>query len=251
MYQAIGIRKSVEKRTLLHDISLSCGSGECVAVIGPNGSGKTVLLKALSLADPPSEGRIELDKAIYDFPRPAGQNLHEPWPDLTFVFQQLFLWPHLTLQANIAMPAEAQAHDSGLVRKRVRELSSELALDDLLSRYPNQVSGGQRQRVAIARALVLKPRWLLLDEPNSAQDVEQIGLLSSLFLRLKSEGVGIIFSTHLLGFAGGVADRVVFLDGGRQVEQGTAEILSNPKTDRMKKFVSIVGPAKSSSGDSR
>jgi ABC-type polar amino acid transport system ATPase subunit len=250
MYRADKISKSIGKASVLRDVSLSCQPGEAIAVIGPNGSGKTVLLKALSFADPPSAGTIEVDGAHFKFPSGPSNVGAAPWPQVTFVFQQLFLWPHLTIQANISLPAELRTGDQRAVRKRVRELAAELGITEILSRYPNQVSGGQRQRTAIARALILEPKWLFLDEPNSALDVEQVNLLEQIITRGKRNGMGIIFSTHLFGFAAAVADRVVFLDSGQMIETGTIDILSQPKTERMKRFISIVEHRRVPSGAS-
>jgi ABC-type polar amino acid transport system ATPase subunit len=240
MYQARAISKSIGSRKLVHDVSVACASGNAIAIVGPNGAGKTVLLKALAMADPPSTGEIDVDGLRYVFPPPSGQILEQAWPCLTFVFQQLFLWPHLTLRDNILMPAELKSGDNGSTQKRADHLTQFLGIDSLLSRFPNQVSGGQRQRAAIARALLLQPKWLLLDEPTSAQDVEQVVTLTELLREAKTNGVGIIFSTHLLGFAASIADEILFLDQGAVVEQGSIDLLSQPNTDRMRKFISIV-----------
>lgn len=240
MYRADALTKTISGTTLLRDISLSCEAGESIAIIGPNGAGKTVLLKALSFADPPTTGIIEVDEAHFSFPKGAQDSQPWPWPELTFVFQQLFLWPHLTVGENIELPAKLRSQDRMLTRQLIHQLSGKLQIREILPRYPNQISGGQRQRTAIARALVLNPRWLILDEPNSALDIEQVRLLEELLLQAKRNGVAVIFSTHLLGFAAEVADRIIFIDNGEIVEEGPVDILSRPTTERMREFISVL-----------
>lgn len=239
MLLAEQISKTFGEKSLVSDVSLMLQPGSALAIMGPNGAGKTVLLKAISLVDPPTTGRIKVDTNQYHFPPARNHDRQFPWPKLTFVFQQLFLWPHLTVRENITLPAQFQG-EGVFTEERVNALISRLDIVEIVGRYPNQISGGQKQRVALARALMLSPKWLLLDEPTAALDVEQIKILIDILLDLKSAGTGIIFSTHLSGFAASVADRVAFLDQGRIVEEGGREILATPVTDRLRRFLSIV-----------
>ena len=154
MYKASHISKSLQGRPLLKDISLTCAPGECIALTGPNGAGKTVLLKALSLVNPPTAGTITFGPNSYHFSaNENGPQKPPPWPDLTFVFQQLFLWPNMTLRDNITLAARLQPHDVHAhdITARFEQLVSKLGLQDLMDRYPNEVSGGQRQRAALVR----------------------------------------------------------------------------------------------------
>ncbi len=232
------VKKTPDGRPILKGVDFTLEQGELVALVGPSGSGKTTLLRCLSLLDPADSGDITLDGVMYPFPLPAGVTRVEetntkPWPKVTAVFQQLFLWPHLTLRENILLPVEGQA---GL-QTDLDDLVRQFGMADFIDRYPNETSGGQRQRAAIARALILKPRYLLLDEITSALDIEQTANVLGLLHIVKKRGIGVLLITHHLGFAKDAADRVLFMDNGAIVEEGKTGILDKPKSKRLDQFL--------------
>jgi ABC-type polar amino acid transport system ATPase subunit len=230
------IRKSYSGKQILEDIDVAIEPGKITTLIGPSGSGKSSLLRALSLLDPPDSGVVELDEIKYIFPTKARGKQVTPWPKLTTVFQQLFLWPHLTIRQNIMLPIE---HRKG-ASSRIDALMDLLDLQGFRDRYPNQVSLGQRQRAAIARALALEPKYLLLDEITSSLDVEYVSALLTHLKALRNSGVGILLITHLIGFAKSSADQILFMDNGRIVERGSPDILSHPSSDRLRTFLSLM-----------
>lgn len=222
---------------ILKGVDITVEPGKITSLIGPSGSGKTTLLRVLSMLDLPESGSITLDSEKYEFPLKAS-NIIPPWPRVSVVFQQLFLWPHLTLKENILLPLK------GVVdKKHFTELVQILQMEEFIDRYPNQVSLGQRQRAALARALILNPEYLLLDEITSALDIEQVNVVLSHLQTLRDKGVGILIVTHLLNFAQRASDNIVFLDGGKVIETGGKEILEKPKHERIQKFLSIVKAA--------
>lgn len=239
MLSAIDISRVIGDRPLLRSVDLSCERGQAVCVVGPNGAGKTLLLQALALVDPPTSGRVTIDDQCFVFGSDVA-NPPAPWPTLSYVFQHLFLWPHLTLADNLMLPPRCRGLPEQEIRTQADRLADRLGIAEILDRFPVQVSGGQRQRAALARALMGNPKWLLLDEPNSALDVEQNQILRDLLIELKREGVGVLFSTHLLGFAASVADKVIFIEGGVKIEEGPASILRTPQSERLKRFVSFL-----------
>jgi ABC-type polar amino acid transport system ATPase subunit len=153
------------------------------------------------------------------------------------VFQQLFLWPHLTLRQNILLPMRLQ--DPATVATALEELIEAFDMGNFIDRYPNQASLGQRQRAALARAIILNPRYLLLDEVTSALDVEQITRVLDYLAQLRQRGMGLFIITHLLGFARQTADQVVFMAKGSIVERGDVSILTNPQSQRLQQFLAI------------
>jgi len=212
--------------------------GEISVLVGPSGCGKSTLIRSLALLDLPDEGKIEVDNISYNFPFPPDKEFIKPWPKITVVFQQLFLWPHLTVRGNITLALKT-AMSNG-IENRYEEYITRFGLNDLSNRYPNQLSIGQRQRVAIVRALVLKPKYLLLDEITSALDVQHINRLMEDMKEIRNEGTGILLVTHLIGMAKQIGQQVYFMDQGRIIEQGGAESLRQPKTEGLRKFLSIV-----------
>ena len=173
MLSGNNIRKSFDGTEVLQGVDIEVWPGRISVLIGPSGSGKTTLIRTLGLIDPPSEGQVIIDGHTYQFPLQKGQTIEPPWPDLTVVFQQHFLWPHLTLRRNILLPLSQRSE----TRRSVDELIEIFGMDEFIDRYPNEVSIGQRQRTALARAFALEPKYILLDEITSALDVEQTGVV--------------------------------------------------------------------------
>lgn len=231
------ITKQYYGREILKGIDIKVEPGKITSLIGPSGSGKTTLLRVLSMLELPDSGSIFLDSEKYNFPVQSNEII-PPWPRVSVVFQQLFLWPHLTLRQNILLPLKGVRDD-----QHIGELIKILQMEEFIDRYPNQVSLGQRQRVALARALALNPEYLLLDEITSALDVEQVNIILNHLQALKDKGVGILIVTHLLNFAQRASDQIVFLDEGKVIETGGKEILEKPKHERIQKFLSIVKAA--------
>ena len=172
MLKARGLKKEFGSRAVLRSVDLDVHPGEISVLVGPSGSGKTTLIRALSLLEEPDQGLIEIDDRRFEFPRTTRRPYERPWPELTVVFQQLFLWPHLTLKQNILLPVESSGRDG--VGKQFDSLVKQFEMADFIDRHPNEVSLGQRQRAAILRALMLRPKYILLDEITSALDVEQV-----------------------------------------------------------------------------
>jgi ABC-type polar amino acid transport system ATPase subunit len=241
MLTAENIYKSYGQNQILKGIGLRVKPGKITALIGPSGSGKTTLLRCLSMLEAPNAGEINFDNKTYRFPLDAGDKIIPPWPDLTVVFQQLFLWPHLTLRENITLPLKRTGREQEL--EHLESLIDLFNMRLFIDRYPDETSLGQRQRAALVRALALKPKFILLDEITSSLDVEQVGLILNELKAMRDRGIGILIITHLLHFASEGADQIVFMDKGQVIESGAPAILKNPRTDRLKQFVSIVEAA--------
>jgi len=225
-------------RPVLTDVSLDIKPGSITVLIGPSGTGKTTLLRCLAMLATPQRGEIQVDEQLFRYP--TATNLPTPtppWPKLTAVFQQLFLWPHLTLRQNILLPMRLQ--EPAGVATALEELIDAFDMGHFIDRYPNQASLGQRQRAALARAIILNPRYLLLDEVTSALDVEQITRVLDYLALLRQRGMGLFIITHLLGFARQTADQVIFMEKGRIAESGDVSILTNPQSPRLQKFLAI------------
>lgn len=234
MLVAKNISKKIDGREILKNVSISLESGQIISIIGPSGSGKTTFLRAISLIDFPNSGILEIGEDKYKFPIKKDEKIKYPYPNLTVVFQQFFIWPHLTIRENITL-----ALRGNIDKKHFDEVIGLFQMSEFLDRYPNEVSLGQRQRAALARSLMLKPKYLLLDEVTSALDIEQSHLILGHLRQIAGKGVGIIFVSHAIHLASKISDRVIFLDNGTIIEEGTGDILNNPKTDRLKKFINI------------
>lgn len=234
MLSATNITKKIDGREILQNVSLSLEGGEIISVIGPSGAGKTTLLRSISLIDFPDSGTLAIAENKYQFPITQVGHVKFPYPNLTVVFQQLFIWPHLTIRQNLVLPLR-----NNFDEKHFDEVTGLFQMKNFLDRYPNEVSLGQRQRAAIARALLLKPKYLLLDEITSALDIEQSHLILRHLKQIAEKGVGIIFVSHALHLASKISSKVIFLDDGKIIEEGPGDILHNPKTERLEKFVNI------------
>lgn len=232
MLIAKNITKTINNRKILDNISLSLNKGEIISIIGPSGAGKTALLKAISLIDPPTSGTLKINNENYNFPLKEQTKINFPYPSLTVVFQQLYIWPHLTIRQNLTLPLKGNIN-----QKHFDELITLFDMRSFLERFPNEVSLGQRQRAALARALLLNPEYLLLDEVTSALDIEQSHNILKYLRNLADRGTSIIFISHSLQFVKKISNKVIFIDKGKIIEFGTTAILSHPRTERLKKFI--------------
>ncbi|MDA0636083.1 amino acid ABC transporter ATP-binding protein [Nonomuraea sp. MCN248] len=241
-----GVRKSFGRLEVLRGINLEVWPGEVVCLIGPSGSGKSTLLRCVNHLEKVDGGWIEVEGELVGYRR-KGDKVYElkdreicrKREQIGMVFQQFNLFPHMTVLGNVV---EAPVR-LGKARQREaeaagRELLARVGLADKESAYPRQLSGGQQQRVAIARALAMRPRLMLFDEPTSALDPELVGDVLSVMADLAKDGMTMIVVTHEMGFAREAADRVVFMDQGRLVEQGSpSEILERPSHERTQAFL--------------
>jgi len=221
---------------VLKGVSIKIEPGKITSLIGPSGSGKTTLLRVLSMLDLPESGSISFNNEEYQFPL-KDKSIIPPWPKISVVFQQLFIWPHLTLRKNIELPLELR----GILeenKKYLNELYQMFKMEEFIDRFPNEASLGQRQRVALVRSLALKPEYLLLDEITSSLDVEQSEIILSHLATVKKQGVGIIMVAHDINFALSNADTVCFLENGKIIKQGKPyEFLLETKNKRITDFI--------------
>ena len=224
---------------VLRGIDCSIQASEVVCVIGPSGSGKSTFLRCLNGLEDASGGQVLVH----------GVSVHDPKTDIDalraeigMVFQRFNLFPHKTVLENIMLaPTTVRRLTAVQAKARASELLLKVGLSDKIDAYPNQLSGGQQQRVAIARALAMQPRIMLFDEPTSALDPEMVGEVLAVMQDLAEEGMTMVVVTHEMGFARQVADRVVFIDGGVIVEQGSpTELFDHPKEERTRRFLSKV-----------
>ena len=225
--------------TALNECSLSISRGEVVAIIGPSGSGKSTLLRCLNLLETPTSGHIYFDGVdITD--KKVDINLHRR--KMGMVFQHFNLFPHKTVMQNITLaPVTLKLKTEDKAKKRGMELLERIGLADKANEYPNMLSGGQKQRIAIVRALCMEPDVMLFDEPTSALDPEMVGEVLDVMKQLARDGMTMVVVTHEMGFAREVGNRVVFMDEGRIVEQGTPEdIFQHPQSARLQDFLSKV-----------
>ncbi len=242
MLQAKNITFGYGQTTILKNVNLKVVPGQITCLIGPSGSGKTTLLRCLALMEPLWSGEIVVDEDVFSWPWPENKPFIPPYPKLTTVFQQLFLWPHLTLRENILLPVRLNGLGEG-AEDRIAALIGAFEMKEFIDRYPNEASLGQRQRVALARALMLEPHYLLLDEITSSLDVEQIAKILNYLKLLRGENIGVFIVTHLLGFARHAADSVAFMDEGEIIESGSPDILKAPETERLHNFLSVIAAA--------
>ena len=231
--------KSFGDHEVLHDINEHIKPGEKVVIIGPSGSGKSTFLRCMNLLEEPTKGQIIFDGQDITA---KGVNINQIRQQIGMVFQHRYLFPHLTIMDNLTlapmrthMMKEEEAKEEGL------RLLRRVGLEDKADSYPGQVSGGQKQRIAIVRALMMKPKMMLFDEPTSALDPEMVGEVLEVMKELAAAGMTMAVVTHEMGFAREVATRVLFMDGGGILEQGTPqELFSNPKNPRTQEFLSKV-----------
>ena len=233
------VSKHYDSFAALTDIDLTIHEGEVVCVIGPSGSGKSTLIRCINLLeDYGSEGIIRVD----GIPVEAGPNLDQVRAEVGMVFQSFNLFPHMTVLKNVMLaPMRVRKTAALKAAAKALELLAQVGIAEQALKYPEQLSGGQQQRVAIARALAMEPRVLLFDEPTSALDPEMVGEVLDVMRTLAGTGVTMMVVTHEMGFARQVADRVIFMNGGRIVEEGPPDqIFEKPQEQRTRDFLSAV-----------
>ncbi len=220
----------------LDGVTAGIKKGEVVVIIGPSGSGKSTFLRSLNLLELPTSGSITFDDVEITAPK-VNINLHRQ--KMGMVFQHFNLFPHMTILRNMTIAPMKLLKKSKIdAEKTAMELLKRVGLEDRAAAYPSQLSGGQKQRVAIVRALCMKPDVMLFDEPTSALDPEMVGEVLDVMKHLAQEGMTMVVVTHEMGFAKEVADRVIFMDSGNIVEEGTPEeIFENPKNERTQSFL--------------
>ena len=232
------LHKSFGDITVLNGIDLEVAEKEVVVIIGPSGSGKSTLLRCINHLEQPTEGTVEVDGILLD----SEANINAVRAEVGMVFQRFNLFPHMTVLDNITLaPMKVRGVSKEEAEKTANELLKRVGLGDRGGAYPSQLSGGQQQRVAIARALAMHPKVMLFDEPTSALDPEMVKEVLNVMKKLAEEGMTMVVVTHEMGFAREVGDRVLFIEGGRILEEGTPEeIFSHPKEERLKSFLSEV-----------
>ncbi len=223
----------------LDGVDIDIEKGEVVVIIGPSGSGKSTLLRSLNLLEIPTEGSIVFEG---DELTDRKMDLNKHRQKMGMVFQHFNLWPNMTILKNLTIaPIKLLKISKSDAEKKALALLEKVGLADRADAYPSQLSGGQKQRVAIVRALCMEPEVMLFDEPTSALDPEMVGEVLQVMKDLAAEGMTMITVTHEMGFAKEVATRVVFMDDGVILEQGTPDkIFNNPKDPRLKDFLSKV-----------
>jgi polar amino acid transport system ATP-binding protein len=230
------LSKSFGAHRVLDDVSLDIAKGEVVCIIGASGSGKSTLLRCMNGLESYDSGELTIDGRLI---RKDDRHIHELRTEVGMVFQRFNLFPHRTAIENVIEgPVYVKKVPLAQARAEGEALLEKVGLGDKLDAYPAKLSGGQQQRVAIARSLAMKPKVILFDEPTSALDPELVGDVLKVMQQLAEEGMTMAVVTHEMGFANEVANRVLFLDKGRILEQGTpAELLKNPKNERTRDFL--------------
>ena len=223
----------------LDDCSLSVSRGEVVAIIGPSGSGKSTMLRCLNLLEVPTSGKVFVDGVDITGEK-IDLDLHRR--KMGMVFQHFNLFPNMTVKKNITLaPVRLRLKTQAEAEKTAMQLLERIGLSDKADTYPAMLSGGQKQRIAIVRALAMEPEVMLFDEPTSALDPEMVGEVLDVMKELAREGMTMVVVTHEMGFAREVADRVIFMDEGLIVEQGTPEeIFDHPQSERLRSFLAKV-----------
>ncbi|NAO99869.1 ATP-binding cassette domain-containing protein [Halomonas sp. MG34] len=239
MIKAEKITKVFGKNMVLEEISTTVQQGEVVTIIGPSGSGKSTFLRCLNLLEVPTSGEIFMNGNEITSPK---INKLEVRKNIGMVFQHFHLFPHMTVLENVIYaPQKVKGIDKSTAVESAKKLLAKVGLTDKESSYPNHLSGGQKQRVAIARALAMEPEVMLFDEPTSALDPEMVKEVLDVIKDLADTGITMVIVTHEMNFAKEVADRVLFLDQGKLVEEGKPkDFFQDPKSSRARDFLDKV-----------
>ena len=232
----VDLHKSFGNNEVLRGVNIEVMRGEVVVVLGPSGSGKSTMLRCINLLETPTSGQIYFEDTEITA---KGTNINKIREHVGMVFQSFNLFPHLTAEGNVALAQKKVLKRSSAEASRIAvEQLTRVGLGDRTDYYPSELSGGQQQRVAIARALAMDPHVMLFDEATSALDPELVRGVLDVMKSLAQQGMTMIVVTHEMGFARDVADRVIFMDGGVVVEEGTPEeVFDHPKSDRTKEFL--------------
>lgn len=233
------LSKSFGKHEVLKDLSEHIAPGEKVVIIGPSGSGKSTFLRCLNLLEIPTAGTITFEGVEITSPRSDIDKLRR---QMGMVFQHFNLFPNMTIQKNITLaPVRTRLMGQAEADETALALLRRVGLEDKAGAYPAQLSGGQKQRIAIVRALAMRPKVMLFDEPTSALDPEMVGEVLEVMKELADDGMTMVVVTHEMGFAREVANRVLFMDGGTILEQGTPDaVFNHPQQPRTREFLSKV-----------
>ena len=239
MIDVKNLSKSFGTHLVLDKISEHISPGEKVVVIGPSGSGKSTFLRCLNLMEYPTSGMITFDGVETTNPK---TDIDEIRQHMGMVFQHFNLFPNMTILKNITLaPVRTKRMTKAEAENRAMALLRRVGLEDKANAYPSQLSGGQKQRIAIVRALAMDPKVILFDEPTSALDPEMVGEVLAVMKELAAEGMTMVVVTHEMGFAREVSDRVIFMDEGKILEQGSPdELFDHPKHPRLREFLSKV-----------
>jgi polar amino acid transport system ATP-binding protein len=249
MVRAEGVRKSLGGKQVLRGVDLTVGKGEVVCIMGPSGSGKTTFLRCINHLERADRGRIYVDGELQGFEIVGGRSRHLTEKqicahriEIGMVFQRFNLFPHMTVLKNIIeAPIYVRNVPVAEAARRARDLLSRVGLLEKIDAYPSELSGGQQQRVAIVRALAMNPKLMLFDEPTSALDPELVGEVLEVMRTLAESGMTMVVVTHELGFAREAADKIVFMDDGRVIEEGPPhQLISAAVHDRTRAFLSSV-----------
>ena len=233
------LSKSFGDHLVLDDISEHIYPGDKVVIIGPSGSGKSTFLRSLNLLEEPSAGSITFDGIEITSPK---TDIDKVRRQMGMVFQHFNLFPNMTIQRNITLaPVRTGLMTQAEADEKAMQLLRRVGLEEKADAYPNQLSGGQKQRIAIVRALAMNPKVMLFDEPTSALDPEMVGEVLAVMKELAADGMTMVVVTHEMGFAREVGNRILFMDGGKIVEQGSPDaVFGNPQNPRLRDFLSKV-----------
>ncbi|MBT2656502.1 amino acid ABC transporter ATP-binding protein [Bacillus sp. ISL-18] len=239
MIKVENLYKQFGENEVLKNISTNIDSGEVVSIIGPSGSGKSTFLRCLNMLEIPTKGKVWVENQDITDKKTNIMKIRE---QIGMVFQHFYLFPHLTVLDNLTYaPQKVKGESRDTAVAKARDLLARVGLTEKETAYPNNLSGGQKQRVAIARALAMEPKLMLFDEPTSALDPEMVKEVLTVMKDLAQSGMTMAIVTHEMGFAREVSDRILFLDEGRLLEEGSpSEFFNNPRTSRAKDFLEKV-----------
>ena len=236
MISVKNLKKSFGGNHVLRGIDTEIEKGDVLCIIGPSGSGKSTFLRCLNLLEEPTKGTVTVEGVNITDPK---VNINKHREKMGMVFQHFNLFPHMTILKNMTLaPRKLLKKSKAEAEEKALTLLKRVGLADRANAYPSQLSGGQKQRIAIVRALCMEPQVMLFDEPTSALDPEMVGEVLDVMKELAHEGMTMVVVTHEMGFAREVADRVIFMDEGRIIEEGTPEaIFNNPQNPRTQDFL--------------